>query len=285
VPATALALVLAAAVIHTAWNALAKRAGDPFLFLWSAFSCASVATLPVAVWQLAEAGLDRRALIFLAATGSIHAVYFYALGAAYRRADFSQVYPVARGLGVALVPLPGIFLLGERLSLLGAAGVLGVAGGISALALARPAGAQQSAPRTRGLGWALLTGTTTAAYSLNDKVGVRYMHPVRYICFLGLGSMSLLVPAVLRRRAALVEEWRKRRGTILVAALLSSAAYLLVLLAFRLSKAAYVVAGRELSIVLSTVVGGLWLGEGWPRLRLLGSALILAGVVCVGLAR
>ena len=280
-PATALALVIAAAFIHAAWNALAKRAGDPFLFLWAAFSCATALTLPVAIWQLAAAAhFDRRALVFLGATSTIHVVYFYALGAAYRRSDFSQVYPVARGLGVALVPTPGWFLLGERLSLIGALGIASVAGGIGLLAL--PAARRRAGG---GLGWALLTGLTIAAYSLNDKVGVRTMHPLPYVCFLGVGSMSMLLPVVLRRRAALVEEWRQRRGTILGAATMSSSAYLLVLLAFRLSKAAYVVAGRELSIVLSTIIGGLWLGEGWPRLRLVGSALILAGVICVGLAR
>jgi uncharacterized membrane protein len=67
--------------------------------------------------------------------------------------------------------------------------------------------------------------------------------------------------------------------------MLNLTSYLLVLFAFRLSKASYVVAARELSIVLSVVIGRLWLGEtGW-RARLPGAALIVAGVVCVAVAR
>jgi drug/metabolite transporter (DMT)-like permease len=62
-------------------------------------------------------------------------------------------------------------------------------------------------------------------------------------------------------------------------------AYLLVLFAFRLTKVGYVVAARELSIVFSTVIGSWWLGEGRLGGRLAGAAVILAGVVCIALAR
>lgn len=47
----------------------------------------------------------------------------------------------------------------------------------------------------------------------------------------------------------------------------------------------YVVAARELSIVFSTIIGSLWLGEGRLGPRLLGAGVILAGVACVALAR
>ena len=62
-------------------------------------------------------------------------------------------------------------------------------------------------------------------------------------------------------------------------------AYLLVLFAFRLSKASYVVAGREPSIVLSALIGSLWMNEGGLLPLLAGAAVVLAGVVCVALAR
>ena len=61
--------------------------------------------------------------------------------------------------------------------------------------------------------------------------------------------------------------------------------YLLVLFAFRLSKVGYVVASRELSILFSAFIGALWLGEGRLAPRLAGATVVLAGVVCVALAR
>jgi drug/metabolite transporter (DMT)-like permease len=70
-----------------------------------------------------------------------------------------------------------------------------------------------------------------------------------------------------------------------LAALMSTLAYTLVLFAFRLSKTGYVVASRELSIVLSAVIGSLWLHEGRLAPRLTGAAIVLSGVVCIALAR
>ena len=66
---------------------------------------------------------------------------------------------------------------------------------------------------------------------------------------------------------------------------MSALAYTLVLFAFRLSKTGYVVAARELSIVLSAVIGSLWLREGRLGPRLAGAAIVLVGVACVALAR
>ena len=262
----ALVLVVAAAVFHAVWNALAKRAQDQLVFLWSSVTIASVVLLPVGFLRLPASGPPAAALPFVLATVVIHAVYFFALGRAYRHGDFSRVYPIARGLGVALVPLIALVVFDERLSPLGTVGVTLVVAGVVSLNL--PAGGPVAPPQTRGHAttWALLTGVTIAAYSLVDKAGVRHLDPVPYIALLGLGMSALLAPVVLADRATLTS-------------------YLLVLFAFRLSKVGYVVAARELSILFSAFLGTFWLGEGRLGPRLAGAAVVLAGVVCVALAR
>lgn len=281
---TALALVLSAALIHSGWNALAKRAANPLAFLWSSVTVASLVFLPLSAGFLRD-GIPAAAVPYVIATIAIHAAYFYALGRALGSGDFSLVYPVARGLGVGLVPVGAILLLGERLSLLGATGVglviLGIvtahaaAGGFSSLT-GRRVGA--------GTGWAAATGLTIAMYSLVDKVGVTLFHPLPYLALMGAGISMLLLPAV-RRTAALRREWAINWPTILVAACLNLTSYLLVLFAFRLSKAAYVVAARETSIVFSVLIGGIWFGEGRLAGRLAAAAVVLVGVACVALAR
>jgi drug/metabolite transporter (DMT)-like permease len=98
--------------------------------------------------------------------------------------------------------------------------------------------------------------------------------------------MSLcLAPAALARRGALAAEWRANWGTILVASTMNLTSYLLVLFAFTRAKAGYVVAAREVSIVLSVVIGRLWFAEARLGARLTGAVVILAGVACVALAR
>lgn len=285
---TALALVIGAAVLHSIWNALTKRAQDQLVFLWSSVSLATLLLGPFALWPLRNQGLPPGAAPFVVATIFLHAFYFFALGRAYRWGEFSLVYPIARGLGVVLVPLLALPLLDERLSPLGTAGVALVVIGIIALHLTPGVVSAVASPSRSvgaGTGWALLTGLTIAAYSLVDKAGVARLHPLPYITLLGLGSSLVLLPAILVQRDALRREWAMNWRAILVASAMNLTAYLLVLFAFRLSKTGYVVAARELSIVFSAIIGSLWLGEGRLGPRLLGAAVILAGVACVALAR
>jgi drug/metabolite transporter (DMT)-like permease len=282
----ALVLVVCAAVLHATWNALAKRAEHQFAFLWSSVSLATVLLLPFGIAHLSAEQTPTAGLPFVAASTGIHALYFWALGRSYRFGDFSRVYPMARGLGVALVPLIALPLFGERLSWLGSLGI-----GLVVLGIAWLGGRASLSRGSAGIGagagtvWAVVTGATIAGYSLVDKAGVARLHPMAYIALMGLGISVLLSPIALANRRALATEWRRRWLAILVASGMNLTSYLLVLFAFRLSKVGYVVASRELSILFSAFLGSWWLGEGRLGPRLAGASVVLAGVLCVALAR
>ena len=125
---------------------------------------------------------------------------------------------------------------------------------------------------------------TIASYSLVDKAGVARLNPVPYMLLLEGGCAVLGLPLLRARRDAVRRELRGWPAIVL-AAVMSALAYTLVLFAFRISKTGYVVAARELSIVLSAVIGSLWLREGRLGPRLAGAAIVLAGVACIALAR
>jgi drug/metabolite transporter (DMT)-like permease len=280
----ALALVLCAAGLHAGWNAMAKRGGDPVVFLWLATLASTAALLPFGLWSLVRDGLPAAAVPFVIATIALHAFYFYALGRAYAGGAYSLVYPVARGLGVALVPIVALLVFGERLSLLGTLGIALVVGGIVALHVLPVGGGRRRAVAGASLLWPIVTGLTIATYSLVDKAGVARLDPIPYMLLLEGGCASLGLPLLRLRREAVRRELR-RWATVVLAAVMSALAYTLVLFAFRLSKTGYVVAARELSIVLSAVIGSLWLHEGRLGPRLVGATIVLAGVVCIALAR
>src|SRR5207244_7097590 len=163
-------------MLDAVWNALAKGARDQLVVLWSSVSLATVVLLPVGLLALPGERIPAAAVPFVVATIAIHAVYFYALGRAYRHGDFSRVYPIARGLGVALVPVVALVVFGERLSRLGTLGVALVVAGIAALHLAVGwRGGRRAQPRGAGTAWALLTGLLIASYSIVDKAGVSYL--------------------------------------------------------------------------------------------------------------
>jgi drug/metabolite transporter (DMT)-like permease len=279
----ALGLVLAAALIHAGWNAVAKRAGDPLALLWWAGALGTLLYLLPGLVVLTETGFPASAVPFVIATIVLHAVYFFALGRAYASGDLSLVYPIARGLGVTLVPFLAYAIFDERLSALGTLGVALVIAGIFSLHWrGRRRSTSLVAP---GTGWAVVTGVLIACYSIVDKAGVARLHPLPYIGLMEVGACLALLPAVLRRREALRLEWRTNLLGIVLAAVMSPGGYLLVLFAFQLSKAAYVVAGREVSIVFSALIGRLWLKEEGGVQRVVGAAVVAAGVACVALAR
>lgn len=279
----ALLLVLGAALMHAAWNALAKRGGDPLVFLFCAGCLGALLYLPGSLFVLWTRGFPLAALPFVLGTVLLHAIYFFALGRAYRLGDLSLVYPIARGTGVALAATLALFFFGERLSPMGTLGVALVVLGIFSLHW----GPRLSRARVLGPGtaWALITGLAIAGYSLVDKAGVGRLHPLLYIGLMEVGASLLLLPAVLARPDLLRREWRTNWRTIVLVAVMSPSGYLLVLFAFQLSKTGYVVAAREISIVFSALIGGLVLREGARGRRLAGAAVVAAGVVCVALAR
>jgi multidrug transporter EmrE-like cation transporter len=278
----ALGLIVCAAGLHAGWNAMAKRGGDAVVFLWLATVSSTALLLPPGLWYLATEGIAAAAVPFVIATVFVHAFYFYALGRSYASGAYSLVYPIARGLGVALVPVLALALFDERLSPLGSAGVALVVAGIVTLhVLTAGPGAVRLDRRVL---WPVITGLTIASYSLIDKAGVARINPIPYILLMEGGCALLGVPLLALRREAVRSElggWRQ----IVLAGAMSALAYTLVLFAFRLSKTGYVVAARELSIVLSAVIGSLWLREGRLGPRLAGAGIVLAGVACIALAR
>jgi drug/metabolite transporter (DMT)-like permease len=281
VTSTALALVLLAAVIHAIWNAAAKRARHHFSFLWLAFvvSCA----LLLLCFPLWLAPFPAAALPYLIASCVIHAAYIWLLGRAYELGDFSRVYPLARGLGVALVPLLAWLCYGERVDLLGA-GIALVTCGIAWVGLA---GQKRLMLPGAGQGgrWALLTGLAIAAFQVVDRGAVMYADPKLYIALMMFGTLICTAPLAFHHRRELAEEVRTSWRGLLFFGPGSLLGYGIVLTAFTMAKTGYVVAARESSVLFSVLIGAMLFHEGNLQGRLSGAALIVLGVLLVAFAK
>lgn len=279
--AVALALVTCAAFLHAGWNLLTKRATSAFAFLWSAMTLAALWLLPFAVatstWDELAPALPATLM-----SGVVHAAYFVVLPRAYAVGDLGLVYPVARGLGVGLVPILAFVIRGERPSAVGAAGLAIVVAGIVVSSATTRANADK---KTRGLGLAIATGLLIATYSLFDATAARKGPPIAVVVTMSLVANALLLPLVYRRRAEFRAEWRTAKGWILVASTMCLSGYCLVLFAYQRAKTGYVVAARELGIVVTALVGVTVLGEPRSPARLAGAFVILLGVVLVAFAR
>ena len=288
-PGIALALVLSAAVLHASWNLLAKSSRGGVSFFWLALAGSAVLYLPAFLVALAQNPIPPEGWPWIAATGVLHAGYFWSLATAYRRADLSVAYPIARGLGPAIVLAVSAVLLREPMTSVGVGGVVVVVAGIYTLNVRELSGRGLLAPaltlvRREGR-FAALTGVLIGTYTLVDKQGVELVHPMVYVYLMfAISLLGLSVPAARLGRERLWIHARAEWRRTLAVALLWVAAYLLVLIALRLAPTPYVAAAREVSIVLGAALGILVLREPRQPQRVLGAALIAAGVAAIGLA-
>jgi drug/metabolite transporter (DMT)-like permease len=276
-------LILGAAVCHSVWNLLVKTEPRRVEVTFGALLVgAGLASPGLLVHSVTDLGADAWALIALSALFEM--AYMLGLSAAYGAGDLSLVYPVARGTAPVLVAPLAVGLLGERLTLPGLAGialvVLGIVLGHPDLWRGRAAGS------SRALVLAVLTGCATAGYSLVNKVGVSRAPVPLYALLVFLINAALLGLALTLARRAIWPftprgPWRR---TLIVGALMM-AAYMATLQAMSLAPVAYVVAAREVSIVVTALLGALALGERHPVARVGGALVVVGGLALMALAR
>ncbi len=289
-PLSALALVLAAALLHALWNIVAKRAGGDDRFALISAVQLSLIWAPLGLWVgwgvLPTWGW--REWLAVAASAVVHVLYFTTLLRGYRLADLTVVYPVARGTGPLLSASGAVLLLGEHLTAFGGLGVALVVGGVFLIAGGPGLWAQAHdvAHRERvrtGIGYGALTGALIAGYTLIDgyAVTVLAISPILVDWLGNVLRVPFLLPGALRDPAALREAWRTQWKSALVVAVFGPVAYVLVLYAMRLAPVSHVAPARELSMLFAALIGGRLLGERDKGWRLAGAGFIAAGVIAL----
>ncbi|MGW7005098.1 EamA family transporter [Streptomyces sp. NPDC054933] len=274
------AVVLAAAVLHAAWNGLAHGIRDKLVgFTLINLAYTGCAAVMVCLTPIPDAA----AWPFIAASATLQVVYQVLLLRAYQLGDFGQMYPMARGTSPLLVAVVSITVLGQSLPAQDIVGVVVISCGLAGLALAdgMPGRAQLPA-----LAAALGTGVVIAAYTVVDGSGVRHSGTVTgYIAWLFLCQGPVLpLIAWARRGRSLVNQLRPVYGRGLTGGLLSLLAYGLVVWAQARGDLATIAALRETSIVIAALIGTLIFRERFGCRRMAASATVLAGIAVLELA-
>lgn len=288
--ALALGLVLTAGVLHASWNLLVKQGTNQEIFVWLSQVALSTILIPVAVVLMWNYPIEPLGWWFLLATSALHVLYFLFLGKAYSSGDLSVVYPIARGMGPALVPIIAVLVLDENVSSMAVAGIIAVVAGIYTVywwgrfgqILKDPLGLLRQ-PGTR---YAVLTGLVIASYTVLDKVGIQYVTPFLYMYLMSVGIVVGLAPYILRAHSAeaIRAEWRINGLRIVAVGILVFLTYGMVLTALQFSRVSYIAPAREVGIVVGVLLGIVVLKEPFGRGRLIGSSLIVAGLALITLA-
>lgn len=291
-PASALALVILAGLIHAIWNIAAKKAGGDARFAAFSSMLGTVIWAPVALWfgWNVVPGWGVVEWAFVAVSGVLHVLYYVILLRGYRKADLTVVYPMARGSGPLLSSLVAILLLDERITAFGLLGIAGVVAGVFLIA-GGPAlfrAAHDPAKKEmvhKGMAYGLATGVFIASYTVVDGYAVKLllMSPILLDYFSNFVRLGFLAPVVLRDRPAAAALWRSQWKYALVVAVISPIGYVLVLFAMQVAPLSHVAPAREVSMLFAALIGGHLLGEGDRLLRLTGAACIAFGVMALAL--
>ena len=287
----AVALVLISAIAHASWNLIVRRSDKPELTNWMMATCGALLASPIAMYLFVTNTPDQAGWWFILGTVILHIAYFFTLGRAYKYGDLSLVYPIARGLGLVLIPVVGVTVLDESVSILAGFGIIAIFTGVVMVGSSSGTGFRAwLKPRSifadRGVLFALITGILIAAYSTLDKRGVEYVEPIFYMFCLSLGGSVGVLPLIARSYASseFILEIRTRWKIGLLGGLCQFLAYTLVLSAFRLSPVSYIGPFRELAILFGVVLAVVVLKERVTRSRAAGAMAIGLGSLVVALA-
>ena len=274
-------LVLLSAFTHALWNLFAKKESGNFPVLWNGLLIGNLVLLPISISIVIGSGFPLSAMPFVLGSGIAHALYFFLLIRAYEKTDISIAYPIGRGVGVGGTTLVAVWLLREVVSAIGAAGILLICIGVMMIGLV----GRKVKSGLRSVGWPVLVGICTVSYSVLDNVGVVYAHPVVYINLSNIVAATLLSPLMLlRSNHSIGLVWATKWKMSALIGLGVTGTYLLILFAFRLEQASYIVAVREFSIVVGALMGVLFLSESLTLPKILGIAAIACGLILVRLA-
>lgn len=274
------AAVLFGALLHASWNALVKSSADKALDTAVIHLVGSFIGLPlVLITGLPPAA----AWPYIGASVVIHIGYYIALTGAYKHGDLGLTYPLMRGVGPMLVALSATFTLGETLTPLAWAGVLGVCSGVLVLGLSR-----RALDQPKAVAFALVNAVVIAIYTVVDALGARAAvqgggNALQYVAMLFVLDGWPFALIVLSRRglAVALPYTRARLPVAFVGAAASLGSYGIALWAMTRAPVATVAALRETSVLFAALLGSWFLKEAFTTRRAVGTGVILAGVMAL----
>lgn len=283
----ALSLIVFSALMHALWNLLVKQSKDKTIFIWWMFLCSwSMMSIFMFTSGFGLPELTPRSLLLALAAAICFVLYHWFTGIAYREGDLSMTYPLAQ-TSMLYVPFWGVMLLGEQLSPLGAVGIVLIVAGAYCIQLRGLAPEEIVRPFSqlgnRSVQAALFAGFIYSIGAIIDKTGVNdysayHFTYVLVFFMLCIMSLNLLRP---NYRGRVLEEFRQSRLLVLWSGPVMLASFLSFRYGLQLSPVSYAVPVRQVSLLIGVLIGLLFLGESFGKIRLTSASMILAGVALV----
>ncbi len=298
----AIVLLLVSAVMHAGWNAFGKHRVPTLVFFLVAITGGALLLSPILILFPAVPGsMVAYDVVLVTGAGFLEAVYLGSLAAAYRTGELSIAYPVARAAPALFVAIVSV-LIGHNPDAITPGywpGAVLIVVGSLLVPLRSVTAFRLSVYLHPGFAFALLAALGTTGYAIVDDTALARLRSANshlapayvtlvYACLQAATTACwLFLGAVLRRdnRQVLVATVR---GGLLIPALTGgwiTLTYAFVLLAMAYAEnVSYIVAFRQISIPIGVFMGIVLLREPAAGAKILGTAVLVLGVVLVALA-
>jgi drug/metabolite transporter (DMT)-like permease len=279
-PILAVVLLLTSAVLHALWNLILKQSSEKYIAMGWQVIISGI----ISVVALFFTGLPPRSMwIFALISMTLEAIYFVLLSFAYSDHDFSLVYPVARGAAPALVVLWSFLFLQEVPSTLGFIGIATIVLGLVIIGATSLFQSHEGKPKFRGIAIALSIALVISIYTLIDGFAVKHGPVLPYGLSMFMLVPVLTTPVIVRHygRDHFIKAWKDQPARLILVGFLGVIAYLFALFAYSIAPVNYSEAIREVSVVIGAFAGWQLLGEKLGKTRVLGAAVIFAGIVLI----
>jgi len=281
-PILALVLLLSGAVLHTTWNILLKQSRDKYVASWWMVVTGGI----IALFTLLFTGLPVREMWKFAVFSILaEALYFVTLSYAYHDNEFSLIYPIARGAAPAFLALWSFLFLHEKLTAGGLIGLGLIVAGLIIIGISTLARTHVTRLHFRGIAVAVFLALLISVYSAIDGAAVKNGYATAYVMTMFTLVPLPITPFIIRQYGwpHLWQELKNQPIRLPLTGLLGVVAYLLAVMAYSIAPLSYSGAVREVSVVFGAIAGWWFLKEKMGGMRVLGAAVIFAGILVIAI--
>lgn len=289
-------LLLLSVTFHASWNLIAKKSAMSLAYYTLICATSAFCWLHIQFWTPVDVlSLPGKYYIFMICSVASDLIYCNGLIRAYRTLEMSSAYPMMRSLPLLFTAaVTGIFGLGKELTPLALAGMTVVFFGCLLMPLKDFSSFKLKNYINSSLLFIIIVACGTTGYTVFDSMAQAIMRetvsgvskPVMALSYYSsrgilLSSTLFLLTLTLRKERELLKSYFKERNfTPLLAGLFATFSYGLVLIAMNyVSNVSYVQVFRQLGLLVGVAGGILILKERCSATKIIGSLLIVAGLV------
>ena len=274
-PLTVFIAVILAAFLHAVWNAMVKKGENKYVSL----TAIVLGHIPIAIAVIFFTPMiSFQSIPYILISAIFLSGYEWCLLSAYRLADYTKVYPIARGSAPIFIVIFSLLLFNISFLKFELAGVLVISFGIIILGFQNI----KTFKNYKAMVYALGTGLFISGYSIADGYGGRVSNsPLNYTSWLMIlnAIIFLMVLRVMKKRGVVKKVFNKEKKIFFIGGTLSYIVYAIIIWAFTKASVPSVAALRETSIIFALLLGTFFLREKFTLLKTVAVLTIFFGVI------